>query len=288
MSSGLLILAVFWIIMSHINGLFYNQGAHSKKGKVAVVDFDQGLFGSSLLEAAAMRNQTYGYPTYTIVRPDSTTPEEIRHEVFKGTYWAALYAFPGATERFEAVISGSTTEAYDVTQTLAYVTLSARYFAFYEFNILTASITVTSIASNIVGERAVASTLSSRTADSPALSQAAISALGHPAQPIEIPAAYADFALADDKVFVNTIGTVMPVLMQFFFLMAWNGISKRFHVFAIKRRRDHVKYFVLSWRLCGLSSGRCVQPVGPSLSRRAIRRIQGSSSEYGELAGCTR
>ncbi|KAK9894938.1 hypothetical protein P389DRAFT_86569 [Cystobasidium minutum MCA 4210] len=239
---ALLILAVFWAVLSHIYGLFYNQGDYTRKGKVAVVDFDGGLFGGSLLEAAAMRNRTYGYPTYAIISAQSTTPEEIRHEVFKGTYWAALYAFPGATDRFEAVLAGTDTEPYDATQTFAYVTLSARYFAFYEFNILTTSITVTSTASGIITERAVGSTLSSRTADSPALSRGALEALGHPAQAIEIPAAYADFALADDKIFVNTIGTVMPVLMQFFFIMAWNGTSNRFHAFAYKRRRDHIKY----------------------------------------------
>lgn len=239
---GLLILAVFWIDMSQVYGLFYNQGKWTSKGHVAVVDFDGGFFGSSLLEAASRVNRSYGYPTYVILSPDSNSPEAIRHEVFVGKYWAALYAFPGSTERFEMAVNSTASEPYEAAQSLAYITLTARYFAFYQFNILSTSIAVTQMASGLISERAIASTLSSRSPDNSALGENALAALGHPAQPTEIPAAYADFNLANDKVFVNTIGTVMPVLMQFFFIMAWNGISNHMHVFATKGLKDHLKY----------------------------------------------
>lgn len=239
--SGLLVLAVFWIDMSHVYGLFYNQGAWTKKGQVAVVDFDGGFFGSSVIEAAASRNRTYGYPTYTIVPADTTTPDGIRHEVFTGKYWAALYASPGATDRFQAAIGDTANEQYDPAGAVAYVTMTARYFAFYEFNIFVSSLTVMSIATSIIRQRAVAVVFSPEATTSTTLSQNALATLGDPAQPVEIPAAYANFSLADDRVFVNTIGTIMPVLMQFFFLMALNGISNNMHIFAKRRTRDHVR-----------------------------------------------
>lgn len=251
-----MILAVFWINISHLYGLFYNQGQYTRKAQVAIVDFDGGVFGSSLLQAASSRNRTYGYPTYTVIPASATSPENIRQQVFDGTYWAAIYAFPGASDRFEAVVNGSSAATYDPTKTLGYVTLTARYFAFYESNFYSTTLTVTSVASAIIAEQELAVTLASRNAAIPALSSQAVAALGQPAQPIEIPAAYEDFT-ADVRALLNTIGAVMPIIMQFFFLMAWNGISNGLHLFAAKNTQIHIRYRLIWALLWPLTTSLC-------------------------------
>ena len=251
-----MISAVFWINVSHLYGLFHNQGHYTRKAHVAIVDFDGGVFGSSLLQAATSLNRTYGYPTYAVIPASATSPENIRQQVFDGKYWAAIYAFPGASDRFDAVVNGSSAAAYDPTKTLGYVTLTARYFALYESNFYSTSLTVASIASAIIAEQEFALTLASRTATSPALSSQAVSALGQPAQAIEIPAAYEDFT-ADVRALLKTIGAVMPIIMQFFFLMAWNGISNGLHLFAAKNTQIHIRYRLIWALLWPLATSLC-------------------------------
>ena len=44
----------------------------------------------------------------------------------------------------------------------------------------------------------------------------------------------------DDKAFINTVGAVLPILMQFFFIMAWNGICNSMHLYAGFDLRTHI------------------------------------------------
>ena len=56
---------------------------------------------------------------------------------------------------------------------------------------------------------------------------------------VEMPVTSLLFADLDDKAFINTIGTVLPILLQFFFIMAWNGICNSMHLYAAYDPRIH-------------------------------------------------
>ncbi|KAF9701734.1 hypothetical protein EKO04_000835 [Ascochyta lentis] len=234
--AGLMIVAVLWINTAHIYGLFRNQGAYVHRAKVALADFDGGSFGEALRISAATNNGSYGYPTYVNVGTTGSSPEQIRDEVFKGTYWAAIVVQPGATARFEEAVNGSV-QAYDSSDVYTYYLLDARYYTLYSASILSTSVTTASAASGIFSAQFIAPIIAS---GEHANTTAALSALAGPARAVEMPAASQLFADLDDKAFMNTIGAVLPILMQFFFIMAWNGVCNGMHLYAAYDLRTHI------------------------------------------------
>ena len=234
--AALMILAVMWANAAHIYGLFHHQGAYVHRAKVALADFDGGAFGQALRTAAATNNGSYGNPTYVNVNIAGSSPEQIRHEVFKGTYWAAVVVEPGATARFENAVNGSA-QAYDPTNVYTYYVLDARYYTIYAANILPMAITTASTAAGIFSAQFVTPLIAS---GQHANSTTALSALAGPARAVEMPAASQLFGNLDDKAFINTLGTVLPILMQFFFIMAWNGICNGMHLYAAYDLRTHI------------------------------------------------
>ncbi|KAF2629965.1 hypothetical protein BU25DRAFT_388066 [Macroventuria anomochaeta] len=234
--AALMILAVLWINASHIYGLFHHQGAYVHRAKVALADFDGGDFGEALRLSAAMNNGSYGYPTYVNINAAGSSPEHIRHEVFKGTYWAAIVVEPEATARFEDAVNGSA-QAYDPSNVYAYYLLDARYYTIYASSILSTTVTTATTASGIFSAQFIASIIAR---GEHANTTAALSALAGPAHAVEMPAASQIFGSLDDKAFINTLGAVLPILMQFFFIMAWNGVCNGMHLYAAYDLRTHI------------------------------------------------
>lgn len=231
-----MILAVLWINASHIYGVFHDQGAYTHRAKVALTDFDGGEFGKALQLSAATNNGSYGYPTYVNVNTTGSSPEQIRHEVFKGTYWAAIVVQPGATARFEDAVNGNT-QAYNSSNVYTYYVLDARYYTIYASSILSTTVTTASAASGVFSAQFIAPLIAR---GEHANTTAALSALAGPARAVEMPAASQLFGNLDDKAFINTLGSVLPILMQFFFIMAWNGVCNSMHLYAAYDLRTHI------------------------------------------------
>lgn len=234
--AALMILAVLWINASHIYGVFHDQGAYTHRAKVALTDFDGGEFGKALQLSAATNNGSYGYPTYVNVNTTGSSPEQIRHEVFKGTYWAAIVVQPGATARFEDAVNGNT-QAYNSSNVYTYYVLDARYYTIYASSILSTTVTTASAASGVFSAQFIAPLIAR---GEHANTTAALSALAGPARAVEMPAASQLFGNLDDKAFINTLGSVLPILMQFFFIMAWNGVCNSMHLYAAYDLRTHI------------------------------------------------
>lgn len=231
-----MILAVLWINAAHIYGIFHKQGAYVHRAKVALADFDGGDFGEALRISAARTNASYGYPTYVNVNTVGSSPEQIRREVFKGTYWAAIVVEAGATARFEDAVNGSA-QAYDPSSVYTYYLLDARYFTVYTSSILSTTVTAASTASGVFSAEFITPIVAR---GAYANTTAALSALSGPARATEMPAAFQLFGDLDDKAFVNTIGAVLPIVMQFFFIMAWNGVCNGMHLYAAFDLRTHM------------------------------------------------
>lgn len=230
------ILAVFWVNASHIFGLFYNQGTHVKGARVALADFDGGDFGRALNIAAARNNQTYEFPTYISVDTSGSSLDQIRQEVFDGRYWAAIIVQPGASVRYDEALNG-TASSYDASNVYTYYLLTARYYTLYAGGILSSTlITANEAAAIFSGQFAARRILEGNFANS----TTAASALAAPAQATEANAASQSFTDMDDKASINTIGAVFPILMQFFFIMAWNGICNGMHLYAAYNLKNHI------------------------------------------------
>jgi hypothetical protein len=69
---------------------------------------------------------------------------------------------------------------------------------------------------------------------------AAASALAVPARAIGYSAGSLDYSTLDKKALLDTFGAVMPILMQFCFIMALNGICNSMHLYAAYNLRTHV------------------------------------------------
>jgi len=231
-------LIIFWINTAHLYGIFYRQGSHTKQGQVALVDFDGGAFGQSLIRAAASLNQTYGYPTYTVIDSTSTSPDAVQHSVRQGKYWAAIYALEGATQRFNSTIQSG--DSYDAGQTYVYITLEARYYTFYVSNFYQTTLAVTGAAGAILQESFVSPILSMLSASDLA-SQSVRDAIMEPSSAAQVDIA-SDYFQFDNKAFLNTVGTVFCMLPQFFFLMALNGIAGGLGLYATKTGWHHVRW----------------------------------------------
>lgn len=218
-------------------GIFLHQGAHVKGAHVALADFDGGDFGQALRIAAGKNNQTYGYPTYVNVDTSSISVDQVRQDVFDGRYWAAIVVQEGASARFEEALNGSA-PSYDATRVYTYYLLTARYYTLYTAGIQTSTLTTTSEASGIFSSQFAAGRIISRSFATS--SSVAAKALAAPVQAVEANAGSQSFTNMDDKAFVNTIGTVFPILMQFFFIMAWNGICNGMHLYAAHDMKAHI------------------------------------------------
>lgn len=201
------LIVIFWINLSHLFGVFLHQDHYTSRAHVPVVDFDGGAFGQALLSAARSTSGSAGYPTYISLDPATTSPRQLQEDVFSGKYWTALVAYEGASDRWSAATNGTAT-SYSPQDVYAHYTLTARYWSFYQSNFYTTSMAVFSqatshFASTVAGPALATARLSSATAQTALLS---------PAVPVEVSTAGRDFTAAN-KSLLNTLGTIMPVLM---------------------------------------------------------------------------
>lgn len=223
--AGILLVTVFWISALWLYGMLFRQGNHVSQVHIPVVDFDGGSMGQALQQSAESLSATYGYPTYDLLPASFSSPEQLRQDVYEGKYWAALYIEAGSTARWEAAINGSsTTGAYAADDTIKYILNDARYYTFYQQSFLSTSLQVSQSAAAMFTQRIVGPRLAAATSPlSATQSQAFLTA----ARPVEINAnaeAAGAYTAIYDKVLYNTVGGVLPILLQFFFLMALNGI----------------------------------------------------------------
>ncbi|CAO1638136.1 unnamed protein product [Sympodiomycopsis kandeliae] len=223
--AGIILLLAFWLSSIYLYGLVFRQGKYVSRVSVPVVDFDGGSMGEVLRQTTASMSGTDGYPRHELLDASSTTPEQLKEDVYKGKYWAALYVESGATQRWEVAINQtSPATPYDASNTLKYVLMNARYYTFYQQPFYSTSLTVTQTASARFTQQIAAPRLVSASGSSISSEQAA--AYFNAIRPTEINANKAgDFAAIYDKVFFNTVGAVFPALIQFFFIMAVNGVS---------------------------------------------------------------
>ncbi|KAH7062838.1 hypothetical protein BKA63DRAFT_538439 [Paraphoma chrysanthemicola] len=182
--------------------------------------FDGGHFGNALWMVAAPNKGSYNFPTYVNVSVAGTTPEQIRHQVFDGKYWAAIIP-----------------PSYNASDVYTYLLLTARCYALYAGGIQSSTVTTASAAAGIFSNQYATRRLASGNL---ANTTAAASALAVPARAIGYSAGPLDNSTLDNKALLDTFGAVMPILMQFCFIMALNGICNSMHLYAAYNLRTHV------------------------------------------------
>ncbi|KAH7111728.1 hypothetical protein B0J13DRAFT_576548 [Dactylonectria estremocensis] len=236
MLSGFLLQMLFLGNMSYLYGALFKSGTRTHNLKVLAIDFDGGEIGQAVSGAySALEGKDF--PTVEFGSSSQyPTPDSLHEAVCKHGYWGAVYTHSGASDRLLATIEGDNTTAYNASDAVTYIYNGIYYPA-----------VVASIRGNLQTLVSAASRVYYRTAPDAA---AAVN-MTNPASasaylnPIEATAFDLMPTNHGTRVLLNTVSMVMPILMQFFFIMALNGVMGAAGVLEKQSKRD-----VYVFRLC--------------------------------------
>lgn len=220
-----MLILLFLANISYIYGALYRSGTRVSALNILAVDYDHGVIGESLT-AAYLNLQGEGFPTLQFHSPlEYATIGDVRNAVCKGDYWAAIVVQEEASTRLANALSGGTPAMeYNASNTITYVYNGARYSTIQDGFItsnMQALIGAAGGAYNSINGTKAASVVN--TAD-----QNAVLALLNPimASSINItPAGQGARAL------YNTVTIILPIIQQFFVVMALNTISNQFGIY---------------------------------------------------------
>ncbi|KAH7420026.1 hypothetical protein BKA64DRAFT_612055 [Cadophora sp. MPI-SDFR-AT-0126] len=223
--SSLSVITMFVMVMSYLYGSIWKSTHRASNLNILAVDYDGGVIGKSLSTGySALKGEKF--PTLHF-RPsdDFATVDDIRNAVCRGDYWAAIFAQDGASDRLAAALGGGLAAArYNSSNTLTYVFNEARYPTIQSGYISSNMQTLIGAASSIYGSLNGTSAARFLNTDD---SNATLALLN----PISASAINIMPTSQGTKVLYNTITLVLPIIQQFFFLMALNGISNSFGIY---------------------------------------------------------
>jgi hypothetical protein len=116
---------LFLSLFAYLFGTLYVQRTHTHNLDVVFVDYDGGLLGDTIRDAYKSL-QGKGFPTLIERQPSEfPTQDDLRNEVCKTHYWAAIYTSPGASHTLQDVLASP--RQYDKSGLLTYVWNEARF-----------------------------------------------------------------------------------------------------------------------------------------------------------------
>lgn len=225
-ASFMLLQILFLVNMSYLFGSLFRSEHRVHNLNILTVDYDGGVIGKSL-QGAITQLKADTFPTFDI-ESSSKYPEveDIVQAVRRGDHWAAVFTHAGASERLAAALEGGdAAAAYDPTNTITYVWNQVRYPAVEDA-------TIKSSMSQLVAVARIAYNHMNGTGALQALNKndpAALQAFLNPIQGGDINIMP---TTQGTRVLYNTVAMVMPIIMQFFFLMAINGVSAEFNLYS--------------------------------------------------------
>ncbi|KAH6713230.1 hypothetical protein BKA61DRAFT_520434 [Leptodontidium sp. MPI-SDFR-AT-0119] len=223
--SSLSVIMMFFVVMSYLYGSLYKSPSRAHRLNILAVDYDGGVIGQSLSAGySALKGDKF--PTLHFHSPDEfRTVEDIRNAVCRGDYWAAIVAQDGASSRLSAALGGGIAAAgYNSSNTLTYVYNEARYPTVQSGYILSNMQTLIGAAGTIYGSLNGTSAVQFLNTNDPNATLALMN-------PISASSINIMPTPQGTKVLYNTVTLVLPIIQQFFFLMALNGISHQFGIY---------------------------------------------------------
>ncbi|PQE27066.1 Nitrosoguanidine resistance SNG1 protein [Rutstroemia sp. NJR-2017a WRK4] len=223
--AGIMVILLFLIIMCYLYGVVFKSGLRAHNLNILAVDYDGGVIGEAL-SAAYKQLQGDEFPELQF-HPATQYPSivEVRNAVCRGDYWGAVVAQPDASNRLsQALAGGSAAKTYDPSDVLTYVWNTARYPA-VQVGVISGNLeTLIGAASSAYHVLNGSQALSSLNATD----KNAVLAFLNPIRSSNINIKQTEQGA---RVFYNTVSVVLPVIQQFFFLMALNGINNQFGIY---------------------------------------------------------
>jgi hypothetical protein len=221
--------------LSYIFGIAYHDSTRYHHLDVLVVNFDDGAL-SNAVDLAYQELQADNFPNLITKSPTQyPTPSDVRRAVCKGNYWGAIYSHSGASERLAAALEGgSAAEDYNSSNVATYIWNEARYPTIQESALVASFQTLFGAAASVYQDTNGTSALQSIQA-----ANSSAAALRAFLDPITANSENIQPTSQGPRVFYNTLSIVMPIIQQFFFLMALNGIATSFQFYSRLSMKDN-------------------------------------------------
>ena len=219
------VLLLLLLNLTYLYGSVYHQTQRGAAFHILLVDYDGGVVGRSL-SSAYQHLKSPSFPTLFTQPPSQySSSDTIVQAVRNRQYWAAIFTSQGASQRLSAALQGgSAATTYNSTDALTYVWNEVRYPATAD-SVIESSfallVDATRIAYNSINGTQALATLAQ---NDPAAVQVYL-------DPINAVSINVNPMPQGAKVFYNTISMAMPILQQFFFILALNGMSNRFRIY---------------------------------------------------------
>ena len=178
------------------------------------------------LSSAYQQLKSPSFPTLFTQPPSQyPTSDSVIQAVRNRQYWAAIFTSNGASQRLSVALQGGlAATSYRATDALTYVWNEGRYPS-------TADSVIQSSFAQLVGATRIAYNSMNGTMALASLAQNDSAAVHVYLDPIDALPINVNAMPQGAKVFYNTVSMAMPILQQFFFVLALNGMSARFRVY---------------------------------------------------------
>ncbi|KAH7377526.1 hypothetical protein BKA64DRAFT_586390 [Cadophora sp. MPI-SDFR-AT-0126] len=217
---------LFLANLCYLYGALWRSDHRMHNLHILMVDYDQGAISESVrLAGATLKADTFP----TISEKSSTkylTEKDVESAVCRGDYWGAIYIHEQATANLNNALAGQYSDTYDPAQAITLVWNQIRYptvaISVYS-DLLVLTETAKAIYLRTNGSAALQALNTS--APSTSTTQALFNPFGATSLNLSPTPQSARFLL-------NTASIVMYTLMQFFFILAFNGITTGFNFHA--------------------------------------------------------
>ncbi|KAJ5580473.1 hypothetical protein N7450_006774 [Penicillium hetheringtonii] len=211
--------------MSYLYGSAYHDGSRYSSMKLLYVDYDQGSLGESVLTAY---NPLKGPSFPKLIHQSQEqypTRADIQQAVCIGEYWGAIYSTQNASSRLStALFSPEVARSYDNSPALQSTWSSTRYSA-YAQSVFSNLLQITEATAAVYRNTNGTDVLPLINTSDQTIAKTILS---------PISATSTDLHPMPQRVrfYYNTVSMFMPIIIQFFFIMALNGITLQNDLFA--------------------------------------------------------
>ncbi|OGM44355.1 nitrosoguanidine resistance protein SNG1 [Aspergillus bombycis] len=199
---------LFLANMCYLYGTAYHDSIRFSMMKLLFIDYDQDVIGQSVMTAYDQLKS----PSFPTIQRHSVdeypTEQDVRNAVCKAT----------------AVSSAEAAREYNNSQALTYIWNGAKYSAYAQsvYSMLVQLVHGTAGAYDQMNGTTI---LSTANVSDPYIAKTVLNPISSSSIDLRPIAQGVRF-------YYNTVSMVMPILQQFFFLMALNGISAQFNIFS--------------------------------------------------------
>ena len=229
---------LFLANLCYLYGALWKSDHRMHNLHILMVDYDQGAIGESVrLAGTALKANTFP----TISEKSSIqyiTGNDVQSAVCRGDYWGAVYIHEGATANLSNALAGQGSDTYDPTQAITFVWNQIRYPT-VAINVYSNLLTLTETAKAIYLRTNGSTAIQTLNTNSLSTARVLFNPIGATSINLSPTPQSARFLL-------NTASIVMYTLMQFFFILAFNGITTTFNFYSTIPIRTLITFRLLA------------------------------------------